>query len=366
MTIIDQDNLLRTEFKRLQAEKKKRVGEYRQLVTQDHSLCEKLVLKRTEPRAHVPSETEIQALVKRVDELRNLLEKRKADMNALKHEIVNLSEDLELSQSDSFAEQLIFESIDELKLGEEDLKRAYELRDQLSQKQTEVIERIKSLRIKIKDLWSKLDIEITSDMKMLRSMVFDEVERDAPTLFPKSTLLNELTAEYERCHAIKMANMQVFVEGIRADICELMEKMYLNKEEHIDELLSSVDYNEELLAEHEKQLEELRFVYTESREMFEKTALWVDVWAQYVAFEEKTKDPQRFKQRGYNMLEEERQRKVFKVQLPKLEEEITLHAAEYAEANQKPFCIYGMPYVEFIEHKKTTYEENKLNERYRI
>jgi protein regulator of cytokinesis 1 len=201
-------------------------------------------------------------------------------------------------------------------------------------------------------------------MKMLRQMVYEEIETDALQLFPKRHIVSEFTAEYERCYRIKMENMQKFVEGIRCDIKVLMDKMYIVGDDQMQFLLSSDDFNEELLAMHEKQLEELRFLYDENQDLYEKTRKWSEVWDEYVAFEEKTKDPQRFKQRGYNMLEEERQRKAFKIQLPKLEEDIVTHANEYAEAHDgQTFSIFGMSYQQFIEHKKTVYEESKLNER---
>jgi protein regulator of cytokinesis 1 len=364
MTTLDKDDVLRKEAKRLQAEKKKRMDEYKALINQEHALCDKLVVKRSEVRMHVPSEGEIHALIKRVDELHKLYEERKREMNSLKAEIVSLHDDLEISQSDSFTEQLIFEKIEDITVGEKDVQRARDFRDSLVRKNNEIIDQIRSLRSRIKDLWSKLNIEITSDMKMLQQMVYEEVEIHAPELFPKRHIVNELTTEYERCHRIKMENMQKFVEGIRCDIKVLMDKMFLVGDDHMQFLLSSDDFNEELLAQHEKQLEELRFLYDENQDMYEKMRKWSEVWDEYVAFEEKTKDPQRFKQRGYNMLEEERQRKAFKIQLPKLEEDIVANANEYAEAHDgQSFCIFGMPYQQFIEHKKTVYEESKLNER---
>jgi protein regulator of cytokinesis 1 len=357
--------VLRKEYKRLLAEKKKRVDEYKSLLTQEHSLCEKLVVKHTEHRLHVPSDAEIQALVKRVEDLGRLYDERKSEMYTLKREIVALSDDLEISQSDSFAEQLIFEKIEDLAMGEADLRRAREFRDGLVHKNNEILDQIRSLRTRIKDLWTKLNIEITPDMAMLRTMVYEELERESPPPCPKRQIVNELSAEHERCHRIKMENMQKFVEGIRVDIREYMDKMFLTGDDHLQQLMCSDVFNEELLAQHEKQMEELRFLYEENVDLYDKTRRWCEVWEEYVTFEEKTKDPQRFKQRGYNMLEEEKQRKVFKVQLPKLEEDIVTYANEYADAHGgEVFHVYGMSYTNFIEHKKTVYEESKLNERF--
>lgn len=53
----------------------------------------------------------------------------------------------------------------------------------------------------------------------------------------------------------------------------------------------------------------------------------------------------------------------FKNMLPKLEEEIVRLAGDYETNNNRPFCIHGEPYRQFIENKKTLYEESKLMER---
>ena len=64
------------------------------------------------------------------------------------------------------------------------------------------------------------------------------------------------------------------------------------------------------------------------------------------------------------MLVEEKQRKIFNNQLPKLEEDLTHFADEYAQTNdRKEFTIQGLFYLEFIQRKKQDHEESKMNER---
>jgi protein regulator of cytokinesis 1 len=368
MTIIDQDELLRKEAKNLHEEKKKRMNEYRKLIQNENELCEKLRMKKSDMKSHVPSESEIKSLETRIHDLQEFYEERKREMHALKDEIVQLSNELETSRSDSFAEMIIYESLDDLKMGEEDLRRAIEFRDDLKRRNVEIVDQIKHYRSKIKELWSKLNLEpssgIESEPEMLKQMVYDEQEFGQT--FAKRHLLNELTSEYERCFRIKMENMQKFIEGIRAEIKEFLEKMFIGDSECQSitvQLFSKSDFNEDLLTEHEKKLEDLKFCYEESQSLYEKVTKWMELWEEYMQFEEKTKDPQRFKQRGYNMLEEERQRKVFKVQLPKLEDEIVQLAQEYTENCEKEFTVYGMNFMDFMNHKKQLYEESKLMER---
>ena len=52
-TIIEQDESLRKETKKLHAEKKKRMEEYTNMIELEHDLCKKLVVKKTEPKTTV-------------------------------------------------------------------------------------------------------------------------------------------------------------------------------------------------------------------------------------------------------------------------------------------------------------------------
>ena len=300
------------------------------------------------------------ALKARIKDLEKLLRQRIEEMSALKEEIVSLSEDLDMSGSDSFAEIILFESVDVMSLGEADLNRAVEFRDGLVKKNNEVMDEIRSLRVKIKELWSKLKCE-NLNMKLVV-----ENGNSAGLDMPKRTILHELRKEHERCVQIKMENMQKFIEGVRIEILALCEKMFIGVKEMklMDHLFKSVKYDEDLLKQHEEKLEDLQFRHTESEGLYEKMAKWIELWNQFIEFEEKTKDPLRLKQRGYNMLEEERQRKAFNSALPKLEDELVGLAKEYERnTGGQVFMIYDDPFAEFIYKKKLDHEDNKQNQR---
>lgn len=94
---------------------------------------------------------------------------RKLQMSKYKDEIMKLFHDLDMSQSDSFSELIIVESIDELPLSEDDLIKAKELRDQLKIKDEKLTEQIKSIKYKIKQLWSKLSINNESLVNLVES-----------------------------------------------------------------------------------------------------------------------------------------------------------------------------------------------------
>lgn len=64
------------------------------------------------------------------------------------------------------------------------------------------------------------------------------------------------------------------------------------------------------------------------------------------------------------MLEEEKQRKTFNNQLPKLEEELHQLTAEYREMNGGvELTVFGLSFSDFVHTKRVDYEESKELER---
>jgi len=124
-SVLEEDDILRAELKSLEAEKFKRLDEYNKLVIIENRFSQKLCIDPYEKRTTVPSQKMLNDLSSRIEELQELCQQRREEMAVMKEEIMRFSEDLELSRSDSFAELLIMESIDDVPLGDEDLKRKF-------------------------------------------------------------------------------------------------------------------------------------------------------------------------------------------------------------------------------------------------
>lgn len=361
---IDQDELLKSELAKLEAEKSRRVEEASLLLTKERELCEKLDFKRSVLPV-VPSESEMNQLKNRIKELEKIRAERMREIASMRETIDFYMHELDLSHSDSFGEMIIFESADTLPLSENHIKRAHKLCEDLKHQDIELSGDIRTMRAKIIELWQKLNIENPEVSPIIVEKNGKSVLKDYN--MSKRTIFDKLSEELERCIQIKMENMQKFIESVRAEIREYCSRLYLSKaelKELNDELLHSADYTEELLNLHEAKLEDMKFRYTENQALYEKTAKWIDLWEEFIKFEEKTKDPNRFKIRGYNMLEEEKSRKAFNSQLPKLEEDIYRLAGEYEQMNGGvEFAVHGLNVAEFVARKKCDYEESKNAEK---
>lgn len=361
LSLLEKEEAYKTEYKKLEKEVKKRIDEHEILLNEEKKLCEKLSLEKTENTpGNIPSEVDLNNLKKRIAELEKLSEYRKREMIKLQIEITQLNQELETSRSDSFVEAIIFESVDNLNLGEQDMEKAIELRDQLNQKRVALNDKIRFLKGKIIELWSKLNIENTDILDLLS-------DNNESNQLSKRELVSELEAEHERCVAIKMENMQKFIEAVRIEIREMCQKMFVGDKEIKQmnkEFLCESQFTEELLCIHEEKLEDLKFRYIECQKLYEQTSEWTKLWTKFVQFEEKTKDPMRFKQRGYSMLEEEKQRKKFNSELPKLEDELKQLATEYASMNGgQEFTVFGQSFADYLLTTKLDYEESKQKEK---
>lgn len=291
-SVLEEEDTLRTELVNLEKEKHKRLDEYNKQVIIVNELSVKLCVAPVEERILVPSQKLLNELSERIIELTELTKERKNEMTSLKNEIVQLNLDLDMPTNGEFSDMIMAETIEKIPLGADDLKQARELRDELKHKDNLMINEINTLRVKIRELWSKLGIGNESIHDLVMSDQFTEQKRHIVTV---------LREEYETCFRIKMENMQKFIDSIRVEIREFLEKMFFGTKEIKvleNNLLALTDYTEDLLMRHEQKKEELEFEFQESQVLFEKTAKWIKLWGDFIQFEEKTKDPARFKVRG--------------------------------------------------------------------
>jgi hypothetical protein len=353
-SIMDEETHLLAEVKRLDAEKKIRVDNFKRLASVESDLCDRLKFAKTKLVKNIPSECDIAALSARINELKKMCASRLEQMGGYQQRLVELYQDLDVSGSDSFAEHVLYDSVEDLPLSDEDLKKSAELLDDLTCKLNEAEDEIRALRSKIRELWDKLRIE----NPFMVDIVLNKVSQDS-----KRKICLLLREEHERCVKIKLENMQKYIENVRSEINSILGHMHMGtKDIHEIRILRETNFTESLLDSHEKLLEELKFDYEENREFYEKCAKWLELWAAYVDFEKKTKDPERLKKRGYNMLSEEKERKTYS-SLPRLEDEIKKLSADYHELNNKPLKIFDDPIEEYIYKIRLDHDESKKNQR---
>jgi Ni,Fe-hydrogenase I large subunit len=155
------------------------------------------------------------------------------------------------------------------------------------------------------------------------------------------------------------------IKNIRLEIVELNEKLFLTLDDN-DEFTSILNesvISEEILKKHEDKLQDLRLRYEEFKSLYEKINVWNQLWETFVIFDKKASDPNRFRAKGYNSLQEEKQRKEFRLKFAKLEEELSVLASSYKTCYNRDLSIKGQNISEYLSKIKNSYEANRKIEK---
>ena len=169
-----------------------------------------------------------------------------------------------------------------------------------------------------------------------------------------------------------MAHLSKFVEKSRQELRGLWDQCYFGQEQrNAFRAMCSTDYNEEMLDEHENEVERLKGFLKENSEIFEKVYneshydcpfpnleeiqpqwpiltyniflqvnVWQSWWDRKKALQDRAKDPNRlFARRGNTLLKEQQEEKEVKRNLPKVERELRGMVQEYDNRHGKIWKI---------------------------
>ncbi|CAF1977341.1 unnamed protein product [Rotaria magnacalcarata] len=175
-----------------------------------------------------------------------------------------------------------------------------------------------------------------------------------------------LENEIDRCKELRRQNMRTYIENIRDEIFAQYEKCFYGREqmESFPPLYSN-DFTEELLDEHEKELEDINMYYVHNEQLFVNLANWHEVWAEYREFQRQASDPDRFKRRGYSAVQEEKQRKHLEFSLKKLQDTVQQLGKDYEQEFGHLFLVEGVPVQDFFNNEKENYSQEKELEKAR-
>lgn len=90
--------------------------------------------------------------------------------------------------------------------------------------------------------------------------------------------------------------------------------------------------------------------------MFHERNAW---WERKKALDAKQNEPNRFNNRGGQLLKEEKERKLADSKIPKIEKEIAALADKYEEKTKNKFTINGECLVEMMERESESYRGSK-------
>uniref|UniRef100_A0A8C1Y503 Protein regulator of cytokinesis 1a n=1 Tax=Cyprinus carpio TaxID=7962 RepID=A0A8C1Y503_CYPCA len=356
LTMLQLEKDLRTQVKMMLKEKSARQSELKSLIQQDQDLCDLLCddLFPIHPEC-VPSQQQLQNYRQHINARSCDTEdcRRHAEFVGMKRQITVLMEDLEQHPDTSFEKDAVCEDEDAFCLSLENLSALKVLLHQLESRKAESEALCVSIRGRIEQLWEMLQVPEEERESLMQN-----------TLTSLKSRLNALQAELQRLEELKKKNIQRVIHAIRSEIVKFWEKCYFSPEQRqAFTSYHSDDLDEEVLREHELELERLKQDYAEHSELYDAVSTWSSNWALYQELEKKATDPSRFNNRGGNLLKEEKQRVDLQKSLPKLEKSLKAQIDQWEAAHCKEFRVNGQPFLQFVEDQWNQHRMEKEREK---
>ncbi|XP_017372433.1 protein regulator of cytokinesis 1-like [Cebus imitator] len=288
--------------------------------------------------ASVPSLEELNQFRQHVATLRETKASRRAEFVSIKRQIILCMEELDHTPDTSFERDVVCEDEDAFCLSLENIATLQKLLRQLEMQKLQNEAVCEALRTQIRELWDRLQIP--------------EEEREAVATImsgSKAKVRKALQLEVDRLEERKMQNLKKLIEATRVELAQHWDQCFYSQEQRqAFAPFHAEEYTENLLQLHDAEIVRLRNYYEAHRELFEDVRKWEESWRLFLEFERKASDPNRFTNRGGNLLKEEKQRAKLQKTLPKLEEELKAQIELWEQEHSKTFLVNGQKFMEYV------------------
>ncbi|KAH8279037.1 hypothetical protein KR044_009230, partial [Drosophila immigrans] len=342
MSLVVWEQTLDKSIEALREELRARRDEICELLLQQEELCEELGEQPLPLLADpLPKAEEIGAFGQHLERLRAERTRRMEELFQLRTQIKADMKVLELYPHP--ADERLLSQANQC-LTPTMLEKLRVMRAEMGAQVVELQERIDEMRQKIEVLWERLQEEDEVAMRRVRNASSEYNQRT----------YEMLRAELERCQKLRKQHMKTFIEQVRVEISKWWDLTLKSEQERKRFSNYHNDwYNEDLLELHELELDDLKGFYNGNKEIFELFASRADLWARMEALEAKANEPNRFNNRGGQLLKEERERKAISSKLPKIELQITELVQAYELRTRSPFLVHG---ENILEHMANDWE----------
>jgi len=326
------EQMLQTDLQNLERLKKERMMILKELLMKEHEICKKLGCKALSITANVlPTEQDLESF-------KLYLQKQEIEKTRLenvfmdiRHSIIKMMDDLDISPSSPF-EELVCKNPEEFVLSANNMTKLREFRDELSMQVEDTKCCIEKMKEDLLALWKYLDEP--SDV----CQSFLEMHRGYNT-----NTVNAFGAEIKRCKEKRKENILKYVTQIRYELLNLWDLCkYCEAERNKFAPFYSNTFTEDLLTLHELEVERLRKFYNDNRMIFELLEQRENLIMKIKELLQRANNPDRYHNRGGQLLMEEKERKVIQKKLPKIEAELKQLINEYEAKHNQMFTIYGI------------------------
>lgn len=293
----------------------------------------------------VPSEKDIQEIQQQVKTLQEEKEKRQQEFYKLKKELSTILEVTEQSPDIPF-EKVYDDEEGKLSLSIEKLQQLKQIVTETKKKQSDLENEKLSLMEKLSLLWDNLEIN-ANERELFLSKYTD----------CRISTLNALKEEIARCKEIKKLNFSKQVFSLKEELKSLWKKCFVVPSENMFLQFQEDEISETVFENYSNELKNWKMYCKDIEHIIQMIAKRKELWDQITVFE--AADPNRFKNRGGNLLKEEKERKHLQKSLPELEKKIISHIQNYEKETGKQFLYYGEKFEDFMKKQW----EDRLNQK---
>ncbi|XP_032415934.1 protein regulator of cytokinesis 1b isoform X1 [Xiphophorus hellerii] len=354
ISMLQQEKNIRTEVEALMTERNQRMQQLKALLDQDQDLCDVLCSMPYGVAADcVPSLEQLENFQQHIAQQNEEKARRYSEFTELKKQIILLMEELDHLPETSFEKDVVSEDEDAFCLSRDNITSLKLLLCQLEERKAENEAICESHREKIQQLWDRLQAP-QEERQLLNEHMVASRRRN----------LEALQTEVHRLEVLQLNNIRNVTEAIRSEIAVFWEKCFFSIDQRQDFApYFSEDFNEELLALHDAEIQRLKQHYEDHKELFEGVQKWEESWRLYLELEKKATDPTRFANRGGNLLKEEKQRSELQKNLPKLEKKLKAQIDAWEDEQGREFLVNGQMFLQYVAEQWELHRIEKEKEK---
>ncbi|KAM4593922.1 protein regulator of cytokinesis 1b isoform 3-T3 [Odontesthes bonariensis] len=354
VSMLQQEKNIRTQVEALMKEKAQRMQQLKALLDQEQDLCDILcsIPYGITPDS-VPTVEQLDNFHQHIINQNAEKAKRYAEFMELKKQIILHMGELDHTPETSFEKDIVCEDEDSFCLSRDNITSLKLLLCQLEERKAENEAMCESHREKIQRLWDRLQVP------QEERAIFNE-----HMVASKKRNLQALQSEVQRLEELKLLNIRNVTDAIRSEIAVFWEKCFFSIDQRQEFApYFSEDFNEELLALHDDEIQRLKQHYEDHKELFDGVHRWEENWRHYLELEKKATDPTRFANRGGNLLKEEKQRSDLHKNLPKLEKKLKAQIDAWESEQAREFLVNGQKFLQYVEEQWELHRIEKEKEK---
>merc|ERR1719450_1544840 len=344
LSLLSLQKAVKAEAKKLEVMKEERMKEVLKLKNEDEDLCMKLSM---DPyfisNTTVPTTAQLDGLKDHIRRMEELKFDREEQFITMKETILSLYEELEEEPLSDMEREVACEDTERFTLSASNLTEVGNIQRMLQNQVKANQKQHLAMVEKIESLYERLRLDMSEKYKFLSLHQGHG-----------KSVLSEMRLEIDRLEEIKKANIEQFIINLRNELHAIWDECFYSPDQRDDfQALHSIDFTEELLEEHEAELNKMQEYLAQNKDLFVRVAQRQEVWAKFMELERRAKDPTRLmNSRGNQLLLEEKERNKVNKQLPRIEQELHDLIDEWEKDHGKEFRVNGKSFAAFIEHQK--------------